>query len=170
MPVDAVGPPPLFSSHAGEFPTTGRALDLACGDGRVSVWLATRGMEVTGLDVSPVAVELAEDLARRAGVAGRCRFEVVDLDEGLPPGPPVDVVVCHLFRDERLDVPVFERLRPGGLLAVAALSEVGGPPGRHRARAGELRARFGHLELIDGGEADGTAWLLARRRVDSSAG
>ena len=171
MPLEAVGPPEHFAQQAHRFPTAGRALELACGDGRASAWLASRGLEVTGLDVSPVAVELATDLARRVPAwATRCRFEVVDLDDGLPPGPPVDLVVCHLFRDVHLDAAIVARLRPGGLLAVAVLSEVGGSPGRHRARPGELLDRFGELEVVDGDEADGTAWLLARRPVDGSAG
>ena len=42
----------------------------------------------------PVAMDVARELASRSGVSDRCRFEVWDLDQGLPPGPPVDVVVC----------------------------------------------------------------------------
>jgi len=34
----------------------GRALDLACGEGRNALWLATRGWQVTGLDYSAVAL------------------------------------------------------------------------------------------------------------------
>ena len=43
------------------------------------------------------------DLARRSGVGDRCRFVVVDLDNGLPAGSPVDVILCHKFGDRRLD-------------------------------------------------------------------
>ena len=63
-------------------------------------------MEVWGVDVSPVAIDLAHRLAELSGVADRCRFEVVDLDDGLPDGPRVDLVLCHLphlFRDRRFD-------------------------------------------------------------------
>jgi hypothetical protein len=92
----------------------------------------------------------------------RCRFEVVDLDDGLPAGPPVDVVLCHKFRDRRLDDAIIGRLAPGGLLAIAVLSEVGAAPGPFRAAPGELPAAFARLDRIADGEGQGYAWLLAR--------
>lgn len=161
-PADAATPPPRFAPDAHEFPRVGTALDVACGRGTVAVWLARRGLHVRGLDVSPVAVDLARDLACRAGVADRCRFDVVDLDAGLPDCPPVDVVVCHRFRDGRLDRALVERLVAGGLLAVVALSEVGADAGRFRATRGELRAAFADLDVIAAGDDGGEAWLLAR--------
>ncbi|OBK65778.1 bifunctional 2-polyprenyl-6-hydroxyphenol methylase/3-demethylubiquinol 3-O-methyltransferase UbiG [Mycobacterium sp. 1165178.9] len=162
-PLSSIAPPSVFAAHADLFPTAGRALDLACGQGTGSVWLATRGLRVVGLDVSPVAIDQARELAQRAGVSSRCRFDVVDLDGGLPAGAPVDVIVCCKFRDPRLDRTIVERLSPGGLLAIAALSEVGASPGPFRVLAGELPAAFASLDLIGADEGDGQAWLLARR-------
>jgi SAM-dependent methyltransferase len=161
--MSSVAPPGVFAAHADVFPTAGSALDLACGQGTSSVWLASRGLQVVGYDVSPVAIGHARELAQRAGVADRCRFDVVDFDGGLPVGTPVDVVLCCKFRDPRLDRAIIERLLPGGLLAIAALSEVGAGPGPFRAVAGELPAAFAALDLIGAGEGDGQAWLLARR-------
>jgi SAM-dependent methyltransferase len=160
--VDAVGPPTWLAPHTDLLPTAGHALDLACGAGSGAVWLAARGLDVQGLDVSAVAVEQARDLARRAGVAERCRIDRVDLDAGLPEGPPVAVVLCHRFRDPRLDAAIVARLAPGGLLAIAACSEVGAGPGRFRVPPGGLVAAFATLEVITAGERDGEAWLLAR--------
>jgi SAM-dependent methyltransferase len=162
-PANAVAPPELLARHAKEVPMAGRALDLACGPGHGAVWLARRGLNVRGVDVSPVAIDQAREVARLAGVGDRCRFEVFDLDDGLPPGPPVDVILCHKFRDRRLDAAIIDRLAPGGLLAIAALSEVGAEPGPFRAAPGELAAAFAQLEQIAAGEGDGLAWLLARR-------
>ena len=48
-----------------------RALDLGCGTGTNSVWLAQQGFEVTGIDVAPLAVDRAEERARDAGVTAR---------------------------------------------------------------------------------------------------
>jgi SAM-dependent methyltransferase len=162
--VSAVGPPPVFAPFGNVFPTTGYALDLACGQGLGTVWLARRGMDVWGFDVSPVAIGQARDLARRSRVSDRCRFDVVDLDHGLPTGPPVDAIVCHKFRDRRLDRAIVRRLAPGGLLAISALSEVGATPGPFRVAPGELPAVFAELDLIAAGEGHGEAWLLARAK------
>ena len=46
----------------------GRALDVACGEGRNAVWLAERGWHVTGVDFSDVALAKAAELAASRGV------------------------------------------------------------------------------------------------------
>lgn len=160
--VGAVAVPGVFAAYEDVFPTAGRALELACGQGLGSVWLARRGLDVVGLDISPVAIGHARDLASRCGVGDRCRFDVGDFDNGLPAGPPVEAILCHKFRDRRLDRAIVERLVPGGLLAVAVLSEVGRGPGSFRAAAGELPLAFAGLRVLAAGEGDGCAWLLAR--------
>jgi SAM-dependent methyltransferase len=161
-PDHAPGPPGVFAAYEQLFPKSGHGIDLACGPGLAAVWLAARGLTVHGVDVSPVAVGFARDLAERNGVGDRCRFDVLDLDVGLPDGPPGDVIVCHLFRDARLDQAVIERLAPRGLLAIAVLSEVDHGPGPFRVARGELQAAFSALTTIAEGEAGGRAWLLAK--------
>ncbi len=166
LPVEALRPPSAFVDLAGLFPTAGSALELACGDGSGAAWLAGRGLDVFAVDVSGEAVSRGRDLVARAGLAERCRFAVVDLDDGLPPGPPVDLVVCHLFNARALDEAMVDRLTPGGLVAVAVLGGEGGPMGRFRAAPGELLERFDPLEVevLDHREGDGVARLVARRR------
>lgn len=161
--VEAPPPPPVFARLEHLFPISGSALELACGRGRGAVWLAKRGMDYWGVDVSPVAVGFARELVERTGVASKCRFDVVDLDDGLPDGPPVDLLLCHLFFDPLLDRKIVDRLAPGGLLALAVLSEVEHGPGEFRIKAGGLRRAFGGLDMLDHGEEKGMAWLLARR-------
>ena len=107
--------PADFRAAEHRFPTTGRALDLACGRGGAAVWLARRGLAVWGLDVSAVAIDQARARAAQWQVAHRCRFDVVDLDHGLPPGPPVDVVICHRFRAPDLTDAVIDRLAAAGI-------------------------------------------------------
>ena len=154
--------PAVFGDHEELFPHTGSALEIACGSGAAAVWLAQRGLDVHGVDVSAVAIDRAHALAERAGVTAR--FEAVDLDAGLPAGGSSDVLLCHKFRDSTLYPQMLERLAPGGLLAICVLSEVGAAPGRFRAAPGELRTAFSMLDEIASGEGDGQAWLLARCR------
>ncbi|OBJ61145.1 bifunctional 2-polyprenyl-6-hydroxyphenol methylase/3-demethylubiquinol 3-O-methyltransferase UbiG [Mycobacterium sp. 1423905.2] len=161
-PRGAAEPPDFVAAHADLLPTAGAALDLACGPGRAAVWLARRGLDVLGVDVSATAIDQARKLAQDNGISDRCRFDVVDLDDGVPPGPPAAVILCNLFRDRRLDRQIVDRLAPGGVLAIATLSQVGGRPGPFRATPGELSAAFADLEILASDESDGRAWLLAR--------
>lgn len=157
--------PERFAAHAELLASASRAIEVACGAGQLAVWLATHDVHVTGYDISPVAIEQANALAEEHGVRDLASFAVVDLDAGLPDTPPVNLVVCHLFRDANLDRAMVERLQRGGILAIAALSEVGSAPGRFRCAPGELEAAFADLELIDTLEADGVASLIARKRA-----
>lgn len=163
LSVSDLKPPDLFADHVDLFPTSGTGLDIACGLGRGSLWLAQRELDVLGIDVSPVAIEAATAAAANLGLSTRCRFEVVDLDDGLPDGPPVDVITCHRFRDVSLYEAMVERLVPGGLLAVAVLSQVGGEPGPFRAEPGELTTAFHQLDILVEHEAEGSAVLIGRR-------
>lgn len=65
----------------GRQPPYGPALDLGCGTGNWSVHLATRGWQVTGVDIVPRAVSAARERARRAGVEARfVQGDVSELD------------------------------------------------------------------------------------------
>lgn len=163
---DASRPPGAFAEFADEFPKSGSALVLACGWGAGSVWLARRGMNVRGVDVSAVAVGMAKELAVQNGVQRSCRFDVFDLDAGLPEGPPVDVILCNMFQGKGLEEAMVARLAPGGLLAMAVLSEVDSKPGRFSVAPGELHRTFDGFEdlhVVTEVEANGRASILARK-------
>ena len=53
------------------------AVDLGCGAGNYAGWFASKGFQMTGIDISPKAIELAEELSRERGV--ECRFMAEDL-------------------------------------------------------------------------------------------
>jgi SAM-dependent methyltransferase len=156
------GPPSVLVGREDVVPTTGRALDVACGRGTVAVWLAARGLAVDAIDAAPAGLALGRELADAEGVS--VRWLEADLDDGLPVGPAYDVVVCQRFRDPLLYPAFAGLLAPGGLLVMTVLSTVGDTGGRFRAAPGELRAAFDHLDVLVDEEGDGEAHLVARLR------
>jgi ubiquinone/menaquinone biosynthesis C-methylase UbiE len=46
----------------------GKALDICCGAGTNTIYLATKGFEVTGIDISPTAIEIAKKKAEQEKV------------------------------------------------------------------------------------------------------
>jgi SAM-dependent methyltransferase len=95
----------------------GRALDLACGEGRNAVWLAERGWDVTGVDFSTVALDRARRLADDRGVA--VALVHADLDAYEPPRRAFDLVVALYLQVP----PVLRRVALGR--AVEAVAEGG---------------------------------------------
>lgn len=116
------GEPNRFLAEEVDGMTPGRAIDLACGEGRNAVWLAGRGWDVTGVDFSGRALAKARALAESRGVA--LTLVEADLTSYEPAPASADLVVVfylHLPAHER--APVLRRaaaaLAPGGtLLAV----------------------------------------------------
>jgi 2-polyprenyl-3-methyl-5-hydroxy-6-metoxy-1,4-benzoquinol methylase len=80
----------------------GRALDLACGEGRNAVWLAQRGWRVTGVDFSEVAIEKARRLVAARHV--EVEWLVADLLQYRFAGEEFELVILFY-----LQVPVVER-------------------------------------------------------------
>ncbi|HEX8953476.1 MAG TPA: methyltransferase domain-containing protein, partial [Polyangia bacterium] len=69
--------------------TPGRALEVGCGTGTDVLWLAAQGFDVTGVDVSSLAIDKARAKAAAAGAAAsRCRFDVLDFLVADPAGGP----------------------------------------------------------------------------------
>ena len=80
----------------------GRALDLACGEGRNAIWLAERGWQATGVDFSKVGLEKARQLEDARGV--HPEWITADLRDYRPdPGSFQLVIVFYL------QVPAAER-------------------------------------------------------------
>jgi SAM-dependent methyltransferase len=105
----------------------GRALDVGCGEGADAVWLATRGWNVTALDVSQVALERAALRAKEAAV----RVEWVHsglVDAPLPPAG-FDLVSAQypaLLRtpDHDAERTLVAAVAPGGVLLVVHHADI----------------------------------------------
>jgi len=102
-----------------------RALDVGCGLGRNSRWLASQGFSVTGVDIAPYAV--AEATRRSAGLAAD--FLEVDFVREPVPGSPFDLVYdsgCfhHLAPHRRISYMEALRdcLAPGGLFGICTFT------------------------------------------------
>jgi ubiquinone/menaquinone biosynthesis C-methylase UbiE len=74
-------------------------IDIGCGTGTHSVWMASQGLLVTGIDIAPKAIEIAASKADEAGVS--CRFITGDFFEAALPASGFDAALdsgCfHVF-------------------------------------------------------------------------
>lgn len=104
--------------------TPGRALDLACGEGRNAIWLAARGWRVDAVDFSAVALEKAADAEQRTNGSARVAWTVGDATTFAPPDPVDLALLCYLQVDpaaRRAAVSgAAAALAPGGTLLVVA--------------------------------------------------
>ncbi|MFI0816963.1 class I SAM-dependent methyltransferase [Streptomyces sp. NPDC021098] len=97
----------------------GRALDVGCGEGGDALWLARRGWRVTGLDISPTALERAA--AAAADLSGRMTWSRADLAVTPPPAAAFDLVSAQYFPllrepDHTALHGLLDAVAPGGTL------------------------------------------------------
>ena len=131
----SAGPNRFLVAEAADLPP-GRALDLACGEGRNGLWLAELGWQVTGVDFSEVAIAKARE--RAAGEQLDVELVCADLLEYAPEVDAFDLVLVFYLQIhalERRDVlgRAVSALRPGGTLLLVGhdltniADGVGGP-------------------------------------------
>jgi SAM-dependent methyltransferase len=116
----------------------GRALDLGCGEGADAIWLASRGWQVTGVDISGVALGRAAAQAEAAGVAERITWQRRDLGESFPEGTfdLVSAQFLHSWGDlprERILAAAAAAVAPGGILLIEGHLDAG--PFHHEQHA-----------------------------------
>ncbi len=100
----------------------GTAVDLAAGEGRNAIWLASRGWSATAVDFSQVALDKGARLT--ADLAGDVTWVCADATTWQPPAPVDLVVIAYLqvpAEDRRRAVrSAVTMLRPGGTLLLVA--------------------------------------------------
>jgi SAM-dependent methyltransferase len=93
-----------------------RVLDFACGSGVTAAFLAARGANVTGIDISPASIEQAGELAQRAGLS--IDFLAGELTPDTFEPDSFDAVIGHYALhhvDLNVIAPILGALlRPGG--------------------------------------------------------
>lgn len=114
------GPNQTFADEVGGL-EPGTALDLAAGEGRNAIWLATQGWTATAVDFSDVALDKARQLAAARDV--EIETVVADVTTHVPAAGAHDlvaVIYLHLPADDRRLVHqrAAAAVAPGGTLIV----------------------------------------------------
>jgi SAM-dependent methyltransferase len=159
-------PSTWLSDHPHLLPTSGRALDVACGSGRHAIWLAAHGFHTYAVDRDPDAIGVLAGEAARRMLAVEQR--VLDLEGGTvefePPDYDLIVVVHYLHRP--LFPVLLDALRPGGVLVYETFTRAQAARGRPTNPAfllepGELRRLVAGLEILDEREGDFEGRMVA---------
>jgi 2-polyprenyl-3-methyl-5-hydroxy-6-metoxy-1,4-benzoquinol methylase len=90
----------------------GKALDIATGKGRNAIFLAQKGFDVEGVDISQVALEEGRRRAGKLGVS--VNFRQADLEEIALPEGVYDLVVNINYLQRSLVPQIKKALKPGG--------------------------------------------------------
>jgi len=96
----------------------GKALDVAMGEGRNSIWLAQQGWDVTGFDPADQAVAVARAKAHRLGLA--IQTEITTMEEFEFGENQWDLIVLSYAGCSQLAKQVEKALKPGGILVEEA--------------------------------------------------
>jgi SAM-dependent methyltransferase len=139
---------PVFNTNANAFLAEvvknrqpGQALDLGMGQGRNALFLAQRGWDVTGVDISDVALAQAREQARKMSL----KLNIVQQDAAAFDfgRERWDLVALLYFPPRPYTGRIFQALRPGGLVVV----EVFHRESAEKRRLGE-GVVFGSNELL----------------------
>ena len=146
---DLEAPPTQLAVETARGLKPGMALDLACGTGRNSLWLAEQGWSVTAVDGAAAAIEALRERATASGV--RIQTEVADLKAGgyrIIPSSWDLITICYYLQRDLFETAL-AGVRPGGLLLVIAhIAEDREEATENRLAPGELRRYFEMSEIL----------------------
>lgn len=94
----------------------GKTLDLAMGEGRNGVYLAAKGFNVLGVDISAKGLQKAHQLAAAQNV--KIETRVVDLETHTLEKNSYDLIVCAYYMQRNLFPQFMDALKPGGMALV----------------------------------------------------
>lgn len=131
----------------------GTALDIAMGNGRNAIYLATRGFDVDGVDVDPVVVERARVAARRLGAPIRAVVGNVEDGTYIVPIETYDLITVFNYLHRPLFRDIKDGVLPGGTVVFQTFTteqpRFGNPDNpAFLLRPGELRDVFSDWEIL----------------------
>ena len=120
-----------------------KALDIACGEGRNSIFLARNGFDVTGLDISEEGLAKADRWAKTEGLS--VNFRCIDL-EIFEFNEFYDLIINFNFLLRGLIPMLLDALNPGGVIVFDTILDTPTLEGSHNRsfllQPGELRTIF----------------------------
>lgn len=131
----------------------GRALDVACGNGRNAAYLARLGFTVDALDVSDVVIAWLQERVEREGLSVHPRC--CDLTHEPLPRREYQVVLNFNYLQRDLFAALKDATAVGGLLVFESFTRLqvelprGPSEAEHTLEAGELRHAFADFEILD---------------------
>lgn len=152
LPQQLIAPTPWLVDNFHHLPK-GLALDVAMGNGRNAIYLATRGFDVDGVDVDPAIVAQARATARRLHAPIRAIVGNVEDGTYIIPMETYDAVVVFNYLHRPLFRDIKDGLKPGGVVVYQTYLEeqirFGKPTNpAHLLRPGELAEVFAEFEIL----------------------
>ncbi len=142
--------------HADLLAGKGKALDIAMGEGRNTLFAASLGYDVWGVDISEVGVSRAEALAQQNNLIIHTR--IADLDNYEIEENAYDLILCFYFLNRRLFEGISKGLKPGGTLIFETFTvdylHYSGFKREWVLEKNELREAFPGLKVLDYQEVD----------------
>jgi tellurite methyltransferase len=96
----------------------GKALDLACGSGRNSIFLAESGFDVDAVDIAEVALKALDADAQNRNLSSKINALQVDLDTYKIKSNYYDIIVIANFLDRKVLASAMNELKKDGILFV----------------------------------------------------
>lgn len=127
----------------------GKALDLACGAGRNSIFLAARGWRVTAVDNSAAGLEIARRRAAENSVSIDFRHADLEAGEFEIEAGAYDLIGDFFYLQRDLFPKMKAGVKTGGLVAaVVRIYGAGEKQRRFMLREGELRQFFEDFDIL----------------------
>ena len=139
-------PNPYLARESGDL-VPGTA-DAGCGAGAEAIWLASRGWQVTAVDIASAALAGAVERATAGGTSDQVRWVEADLSRW-EPGTRSDLVTTHYVHPAMPQLEFYDRIArwvaPGGTLLIVGHLQTRGaanPPAEASVTATAITARL----------------------------